>query len=320
MRVSWLIPVRDGARWLGGAVASALADSGPDDEVVVVDDGSRDDPAAVLPRDARVRLVRQPPRGISAALEAGRARCRGAFVARLDADDEALPGRLDAQLAALTADPRLGAVGGRARLTGALGAGMERYVAWINGVRHPERELLVESPLFHPAVLLRAEALAAVGGWRELDGPEDYDLWLRLAAAGFGLGTVDREVVTLRDHPGRLTRTDPRYRPAAFLPLKQAFLAPRLPRRVLLWGAGRAGRPWTPWLLAQGHVVPAVLDIRGGGARHGVPVLPREALADLEFDALLVAVGAAGARDEIRARIAAACPERVEGRDWWAVA
>jgi hypothetical protein len=127
-------------------------------------------------------------------------------------------------------------------------------------------------------------------------------------------------VVVLRDHPGRLTRSDARYRPAAFLPLKQAFLAPRLPRRVRLGGAGRAGRPWTPWLLARGHEVPAVLDIRGGGTRHGVPVLPREAVAELAFDALLVAVGAEGARDEIRARIARARPDLVEGKDWWAVA
>lgn len=319
MRVSWLLPVRDGAAWLGGAVRSALAECGDDDEVVVVDDGSRDDPAAVLPSDPRVRLVVTPPRGISAALEAGRAVCQGRYVARLDADDEVLPGRIAAQLAALRADPGLVAVGGRGRWRGEVPEGMTRYLAWVNGVEDVARELLVESPLLHPATTIRADALEAVGGWREFDGPEDYDLWLRLAAAGGRLTNVPREVVLLRDHPARLTRSHPRYRPAAFVPLKQAFLARVLPRRVALWGGGRAGRPWARWLVGEGYEVPAVYDIRGGTTKHGVPVYPREAIREHRFDALLVAVGARGARDEIRGMLAAWRPDLTEGRDWWAV-
>jgi hypothetical protein len=74
------------------------------------------------------------------------------------------------------------------------------------------------------------------------------------------------------------------------------------------------------WLVGQGVDVAAVLDIKPKGARHGVPVLDPEALRDLEFDLLLAAVGARGARDEIRERVATMRPELVEGRDWWAVA
>jgi glycosyltransferase involved in cell wall biosynthesis len=318
--VSWLLPVRDGARWLGGAVRSALAECGPDDEVIVVDDGSVDDPGGVLPLDPRVRLVRSPPVGIAAALEIGRALCRGTWIARLDADDEALPGRIAAQVEALEADPALASVGGRARLIGPAGEGMERYVAWVNGLQDPHPQLLVESPLFHPAVTLRASAIAAVGGWRSFDGPEDYDLWLRLADAGWRLANVPADIVALRDRPDRLTRTDLRYRTAAFRALKMGWLAPRLPRRVAVWGAGKAGRPWIRWLLESGHVVPAVFDIRPRGSRHGVPVLLPETIAGVTFDHLLVAVGARGARDEIRARLALLRPDLVEGRDWHAVA
>ena len=92
-----MIPVRDGARWLGEAVESALGECGQDDEVVVVDDGSSDDPARVLPNDPRVVLLAQPALGLVGALELGRARCRGRYIARLDADDRALPGRVRAQ-------------------------------------------------------------------------------------------------------------------------------------------------------------------------------------------------------------------------------
>ena len=189
--VSWLLPVRDGARWLGDALRSALAECGPDDEVIVVDDGSRDQPERVVPTDPRLRLLVQAPLGIVAALELGRAACSAPFIARLDADDVALPGRIETQLAAFEADPGLVAVGGQARIQrddGPVPEGMLTYVAWVNGLSALEPQLLVESPLFHPAVTFRASAVAAVGGYRPGDLPEDYDLWLRLPGRGLPRG------------------------------------------------------------------------------------------------------------------------------------
>jgi len=324
--VSWLIPVRDGRRWLGPAVSSALAECGPADELIVVDDGSRDVPAEVLPQDARVHLIRQAPLGIAAALERGRAACRGQWIARLDADDVALPGRIAVQRAALEADPTLGVVGGRARMTrddGPVPEGMSRYVAWVNGLRDLHRELLVESPLFHPAVLMRSVAVEDVGGYRDADLPEDYDLWLRMVAAGWRLGAVDPEVVMLRDRADRLTRTDPRYRREAFERVKREFLqttALKVPRRVAVWGAGRTGRRWIKWLLAQGHTIPAIIDTGPAQSRSGIRVRPPEALVDLDLDHLVVAVGVRGVRERIRSEIQGLRPTWLEGQDWWAVA
>ncbi|MEN9786775.1 MAG: hypothetical protein RLZZ299_2039 [Pseudomonadota bacterium] len=320
-RVAWLIPVRDGAAWLGEAVRSALAQSRPDDEVVIVDDGSRDDPGSVLPADPRVRLLVQPPRGIVAALEHGRHATDAPLLARLDCDDLALPGRLDAQRAVLAARPDVAAVGGQALETG-LPDGMRRYVAWVNGLTDPHRELLVESPLFHPATTLRAQSVEEIGGYRHGDFPEDYDLWLRLARR-WRLAAVAQPVVAWRDRPGRLTRTDRRYRRGAFRPLKQAYLEdcvlPRA-RRVVVWGAGKEGTPWVGWFRRKGLEVVAALDPHPRAPCHGVPVLAREAVRELDFDHLFVAVGAKGARDEIRAMLAAWRPDLVEGRDWWALA
>lgn len=326
MRLSWLIPVRDGERWLAECLASALDECGPDDEIVVVDDGSHRSPSALLPADPRVRLLTQPPLGIVAALERGRAACRGRYVARLDADDVALPGRVNAQIAALEAEPRLAVVGGRARLRrddGPVPEGMRLYLDWINGLDDLHRELLVESPLLHPAVTFRAEAVADVGGYRAGDLPEDYELWLRLAGAGWRLGAVPHEVVLLRDRDDRLTRTDPRYRKAAFSAVKREWVAAHLlaggPRRVAVWGAGRTGRPWIRWLREAGHAL-TVLDSFAGQARQGVPVEPPEALVGREVDLLLVAVAARGARGLIRDRLAELRPDLIEGERWWAVA
>ena len=328
-RVSWLIPVRDGARWLGQAVRSALADSADDDEVLVVDDGSFDEPTTVLPPDRRVRVLRQAALGIVAALEHGRREARAEYIARLDCDDLVLPGRLDAQLAYLRSNADVVAVGGRARPIadeGEVPLGMRRYVEWVNGQRDPHVEILVESPMFHPATMLRASAVEKIGGYRAGAFPEDYDLFLRLARVG-RLANLDREVLAWRDRPGRLTRTDPRYARAAFLPLKQAWLhtGPLCePKMVALWGAGEAGRPWLPWLLTSGHQV-ELFDIGAGRSerfvsRRGIAIRAPAALAEAKFDLLLVAVGARGAREAIRERIRAMRPALVEGKHWFAVA
>ena len=91
-------------------------------------------------------------------------------------------------------------------------------------------------------------------------------------------------------------------------------------RRVGLWGAGKTGRRWLRWLLAEGHTVPAVIDVHHRTERQGVPVYGASVLPELDVDLLLVAVGARGARDIIRAEIEELRPEWREGVDWWALA
>lgn len=318
MRIAWLLPVRDGGALLGRAVASALQACESDDEVLVIDDGSVDGAAMALPTHPQLRVLRQPPLGIVAALEHGRAATTAPLLARLDADDEALPGRIAAQRAAL--QPGVVVVGGQGLLEEG-GEGMVRYVRWLNGLEDLHAALLIESPLLHPAVLMRASAVAAVGGYRQGDFPEDYDLWLRLAEVG-RLVSVAQPVVRLSDRPGRLTRTDPRYRPEAFRRLKIAWVArnllPSRPR-VGLWGANKAGKPWLRALIEHDRRPVGLFDIAPGGSRQGLPVWPIEALADTALDLLLVAVGARGARDEIRARLGALRPDLIEGVGWFAV-
>ena len=218
MRCSWLIPVHNGGSWLAEAGASAYAECGPSDEVVVVDDGSTDSAVAQLQSRARLRVIHKSRSGLVAALEAGRAACLGTYIARLDADDRALPGRLACQLTALERDQTLAAVGGKARLftdEGKVPEGMAKYVAWVNGLEDPHRELLVESPMLQPAGTFRASAVEAIGGYLTGDMPEDYDLWLRLVLAGYRIDNVRETVVEIRDHRERLTRTDSRYRQVA---------------------------------------------------------------------------------------------------------
>lgn len=206
--------------------------------------------------------------------------------------------------------------------------GMARYGDWINGVRAPEdfdRALLVESPVVHPAATFRRDVVVAMGGYRDGDFPEDYDLWLRLHAAGHRFRKVPRVLVQMRDRPTRLTRTDARYRAAGFRRVKQDWLAATAlatPRRVLVLGGGREAKRWVPWLQAGGHEVVALLDVsprRIGGRVRGVPVRGMQALASIEAEVGLGAATSAGARQRIRTAITRDRPGWVEGRHWWAL-
>lgn len=318
-RVAVLLPARDAARTVRAAAVSILRQSFDDLALVAVDDGSTDGTPEILARlaerDRRVTVLRGPGEGIARALSRGLPLCDAEIVARMDADDVAWPRRLERQVEALAEYPSLAAVGSRVRLLPRrrVAEGMRRYVAWLGGLVTPRlvlRDLLVESPLVHPAAAIRADALRAAGGWRDGDFPEDYDLWLRLSGAGGGLANLPEVLLDWRESEGRLTRRDPRYAISRHMALKAAFLAegPLAGRReVALWGAGETGRAFAAALSAAGIGVGLFVEVdrkKIGRRVRGAEVVSHEQVERARGLPLLVAVGAPGARDLIRAELA----------------
>lgn len=181
MRVSVVIPTYNSGPLVAGAVESALAQTAPPHEVIVVDDGSTDDSADRLARFGdRIRYVRKPNGGVSSARNSGVAEASGDAVAFLDADDVWHPRKLEQQTNALVARPDLGLLG-------------TRVYAWP-AAAHPDAgpatepvtitldELVERNNLVTSTVLARTAALRAAGPFDpSLQGPEDYDLWLRVA-------------------------------------------------------------------------------------------------------------------------------------------
>lgn len=181
-----LLPVRDGAATVGRAVASVLAQTFIDLELVVVDDASRDNTRAVLAAvdDPRLRVVVGPGRGIVDALRAGLAVAQGELVARMDADDTCAPDRLALQVASLDAHPEVTAVSSAFAVLEPDG-GPRRVEPTLLDDGDLARELLVHNPFAHGATTIRRAALDAAGGYRHgWTGAEDYDLWRRLRAVG----------------------------------------------------------------------------------------------------------------------------------------
>ena len=333
--VSVLLPVRNAGPHLDACLESLVRQTSGGIEVVAVDDGSSDGSGNRLEAWAAqkpwVRVLHQPPEGLVAALNVGLAACRGELVARIDADDIAHPRRLELQAALLDAQPDLGVVSCLVRHypRAGVGEGFTRYEQWLNGLRTHEqmaRERFVESPLAHPSVTVRRELLLDAGGYRDCGWPEDYDLWLRLFAAGVRFAKVERPLHFWREHPERLTRRDLRYSTEAFLRCKAHYLAlgPLAGgRTVVLWGAGQTGRRLAKLLLDRGAELEAFIDIdprKIGGTARRRPILAPDALPGLLGPEVVVlaAVASRGARELIRARLEAL--GLVEGEVFWCVA
>jgi glycosyltransferase involved in cell wall biosynthesis len=181
--VSVIVPVFNGAAFVAEGVGSALAQTWPALEVIVVDDGSRDAPPAILDalaaRDPRVQVVHQANAGPSAARNAGLERARGAYVAFLDADDRLLPHKLADQVAALEADPSVDLVYGEVHYVEDGGGRV-----WDPRRGAPplpfDRLLRYRNWFAPPAPLLRRRLVDAVGGFDPaMRTSEDWDYWLR---------------------------------------------------------------------------------------------------------------------------------------------
>lgn len=314
-RVSVIMPMYNHGHCCARAVRSILEQTLDDLELVVVDDGSTDNSAGVAESagrgDCRLVVLSAEHRGIVGALNHGLAHTSGALIARMDADDVSRPGRLAAQVEMLEADDTLAAVDCRVELaeSPATGEGMRRHIQWVNSLSDWQairRALFVESPLVHPAVLMRREAFAQAGGYLNRPGPEDYSLWLRMVEAGWKLGKVRGRLFTWSDPPERLTRTHSDYSAQAMFALKAAMLPriyPRCREGAQVWGAGQAGRRLHTALDREGISVIRYFDIdprKVGRRLRGVPVLGLDALVQHRGHLTLVAIGVREARKLVR--------------------
>ena len=273
-RLSVLVPARNAESTIDRAVRTTLASldaAGVDAEVLVFDDRSEDATAAALEAidDRRLRVIRSPTAtgvtgGLSALLDAS----DSDLVARMDADDSVLRSRFARQLAAVDsgADVVFSTVAdwrpGRPVLPPA--------PVPIGEAAFPFH-LLLTNPVSHPTMLARRSAIDRVGGYRTVPA-EDYDLWLRFAAAGLGIRRLARPALLYRVHPGQVTAstqwrheswTDQRVA-EAFATLSTQLLGAPFPRLTTLGftangadieselaafdGAFRAGISGLPWL------------------------------------------------------------------------
>jgi glycosyltransferase involved in cell wall biosynthesis len=180
--VAVVIPAYNHARFLGEAIASVLLQTRPADEIVVVDDGSTDNPAAVVEKFPGVRLIRTENRGASAARNTALRSCKTDYIVFFDADDRLFPTALETGLACMADHPNCAFVYGSCQSVSEDG-----HFLWSHIVKPASGDAF---PAFLRrnqvggimTVLFRRDCLLAVNGFDEtLRHVEDYDLYLRMA-------------------------------------------------------------------------------------------------------------------------------------------
>jgi glycosyltransferase involved in cell wall biosynthesis len=211
--VSTIIPVYNRAAMLRVAVQSVLDQTYRPIEIIIVDDGSTDDTAAVsdgLADDhpAEIKVIHQKNTGPGLAREAGRVLAQGEFIQYLDSDDILLPRKFELQTAGLTSHPECGVSYGKTRHR--YSDGTVEEMPWKgSGIRV---ETMFPSFLRSrwwdtPTPLYRSSLCREAGAWTDLRLEEDWEYDCRVASLGVRLYYCDEFVVEVRDHEnGRLCR------------------------------------------------------------------------------------------------------------------
>ncbi len=195
--ISVLMPVYNCLPFLDEAIWSVRRQTFSDFECLLVNDGSRDDSMAVMKNhaaeDPRFIIIDKQNGGIVSALNAGLAKVRGTFIARMDGDDLCLPDRFQQQLEYLQSHPEVGLVGGWAKVIDEHGEPVEncacsvKELCWCSIIRLPESHEEINGglskgvyTLLHPTIMIRASLMTQLYGYdSHYLIAEDLDLMLR---------------------------------------------------------------------------------------------------------------------------------------------
>jgi glycosyltransferase involved in cell wall biosynthesis len=224
--ISVVIPTYNHAAYLREAIDSALAQTLPPLEVIVVDDGSTDDTAAVLRcYGDRIRTIRQANAGVAAARNAGVAAVIGDYIAFLDSDDVWALDKLERQAARFKADPRLGLVHGGVELVDAAGVTRSVVLHGLNGWVAADMLRFDRIVIAGPGsnIMVPTRVAREIGDFdSRLPPSEDWDFCYRVAVR-YLIGYVPAVVLRYRQHPAGLHLNIRRMENGMMLALDKAF-------------------------------------------------------------------------------------------------
>lgn len=205
-QISIVMPTYNAMPFLKYSVESILAQSFKDFEFLIINDGSTDKSKKYLDSlsDPRIRVMHQTRHGLVTSLNTGIQEATHPWIARMDADDIALPRRLARQVEFLNLNPAYALV---SCAFGYVGANGRRLKA--TQVQHfqspPSYRPMVDPVILHQGALYKKELVAAVGAYRKLTPAEDLDLWLRLDEASYKMACIPEVLMLIRILPGGIS-------------------------------------------------------------------------------------------------------------------
>ena len=276
-KISVILPFFNAEDTLKRAIRSITNQTYQDFECILINNNSTDNSPSIASslakEDSRIKIIEESEQGIVFASNSGFQQAKGEFIARMDADDEALPERLKLQAEFLEKHPEFVAVGGLVEYKSDFHSfrGFKKYVDWVNSVISYEQiktNRFIDSPIVNPSAMWRRETGEQHGMYKNGDFPEDYEMWLRWLEAGVKISKVPKYVLKWHDSKKRLTRNHSIYSDDAFYQIKTFYLYRWLEKNnpfhphVTIWGASKISRKRAQLLKKYGIIIDAYIDTK----------------------------------------------------------
>jgi glycosyltransferase involved in cell wall biosynthesis len=208
--ISVIMPIYNGEKYLKEAIESILTQSFKDFEFIIINDGSTDGTENIIKAFSDPRIVyidNGGNLGLATSLNAGIEAARGAYIARMDADDVSLPGRFEKQFSYLESKPHIGIVGSSIILIDGSGkkVALHKRPGAHVGIKFSS---LFSSPMYHPTVMGRGEIFKRHHYSETFSNSEDYELWSRLLfKTEVKFSNLANPVLKYRVYPQSFTQT-----------------------------------------------------------------------------------------------------------------
>lgn len=278
-KISVIIPFFNAEKTLERAIQSIALQSYTNFECILVDNNSTDNSKIIAQKfvksDRRFKLFDEKQQGVMFASNMGWKKSKGAYIARMDADDWSYPERLQMQIEFLNNNPEYGVVASLAKHISHSNftVGMERFVEWSNSITSYKEILnnrFIELPIINPTAMWRREVAQKHGMYLSGNFPEDYEMWLRWLNNGVKISKIKKVLLNWHDSDDRLTRTNAIYSDNSFYNIKTKYLAQWLKKnnpfypKVAVWGASKISRRRAKLLETYGIEICCYIDTKKG--------------------------------------------------------
>lgn len=257
--ISVILPFYNISEFLEEAIKSVLNQTFRNFELILINDGSSDKSLDIAKQfelsDNRIQIINQQNQGMAKALDRGIKSAQANIIARMDGDDICNPQRLEKQFNQINTMPENSHVSSLVEPFSdtEITDGSIRYFKWLNSkITHEEilEGLFKESPIIHPSTMFTKKAYNDAGGYREFDGPEDYDLWLNMALNNTTFKKHNETLLKYRIHKNNLSRNDmTHYSREAFKTRQLQYLTAMIKNEFfdkksnfVICGAGKEGK------------------------------------------------------------------------------
>ncbi|MCJ8347334.1 glycosyltransferase [bacterium] len=264
-KITIVMPFQNTEKYLEECIESILAQSYENFELLAVDDHSLDNSYQIVSdfaiKDPRVKVFKNPERGILTGLRYLYSQKTGHYITRMDSDDIMPKNKLLELKQILDQSQSPTVATGFVKYfcqENQITPGFVRYEKWLNQMSKNSSHydnIYTECPVASPCWMMFCDDYEKIGDYKVQTYPEDYDLFYRWYEAGFKIQASQNILHLWRDHQSRASRNDPNYLDQCFFPLKVKYLQKFQDLKnsdLVVWGAGPKGKKLVKELQKQG--------------------------------------------------------------------